>query len=297
MKLRALILLLVSRLRSRIAARDRMKTATITMLAIVCAALASFSARADQGEWLRHCHGWPDDKLKSNGLECQELPMTSGYGPWMGGCSHEKGISFDVKIAGCTELIGMHKFDGMKLADIYFNRGMAYHNTDRLELAIADYNHALEAFRHFPEALNARGQAYSGTGRYELAMADLDEAIREAPDFAPAFNNRCWTRAIWNKDLEAALADCNEALRLAPAMAAFMDSRGLVRFRMGDYAAALEDYEAAHKANPQSASSLYMRGLTRLRLGRGSEANADLAAAAAIDPKVAETYAGYGVKP
>jgi tetratricopeptide (TPR) repeat protein len=275
-----------------------MKAARIEVLAggIACAMLISFCARADEGEWLRHCHGWPSDKLMSNGLECQNLPMTSGYGPWTGGCMHEKGISFDAKIAGCSGLIGMHKFDGMKLADVYFNRGMAYHNTDQLDLAIADYSHALAAFRHFPEALNARGQAYSTAGRYDLALADLDEAIREAPKFATAFNNRCWTRAIWNKDLEAALADCNEALRLAPTMAAFMDSRGLVRFRMGDYAGALDEYEAAHKANPQSASSLYMRGLTKLRLGRADEANADLAAAAVIDPKVAETYARLDVK-
>src|ERR1043166_49914 len=275
-----------------------MKAARIGVLAggIACAMVISFCARADQGEWLRHCHGWPADKLESNGLECMALPMTSGYGPWTGGCMHEKGISFDAKIAGCTDLIGMHTFDGMKLADIYFNRGLAYHNTDRLDLAIADYDHALAAFRHFPEALNARGQAYSATGRYDLALADLDEAIREAPNFATAFNNRCWTRAIWNKDLEVALADCNEALRLAPTMAAFMDSRGLVRFRMGDYAGALAEYEAAHEANPQSASSLYMRGLAKLRLGRASEANVDLAAAAAIDPKVAETYARAGVK-
>ena len=276
-----------------------MKAAGIETLAggIACAMLVSFCARADEGEWLRHCHGWPSDKLKSNGLECQMLPMTSGYGPWTGGCMREKGISFDAKIAGCSGLIGMHKFDGMKLADIYFNRGMAYHNTDQIDLAIADYSHALAAFRHFPEALNARGQAYLVAGHYDLALADLDEAIREAPNFATAFNNRCWTRAIWNKELEAALADCNEAVRLAPAMAAFLDSRGFVRFRMGDYAGALDEYEAALKANPRSASSLYMRGLTKLRLGRGGEANADLAAAAAIDPKVAETYAGYGVKP
>lgn len=260
------------------------------------AALISFRAGADQGEWLRHCHGWPADKLKSSGLECREIPLTSGRGPWSGSCDREKGISFDAKIAGCTGLIGMHKFDGMKLADIYFNRGMAYHNTDQLDLAIADYSQALAAFRHFPEALNARGQAYSTAGRYDLALADLDEAIREAPKFATALNNRCWTRAIWNKDLEGALADCNEALRLAPTMAAFMDSRGLVRFRMGDYAGALDEYEAAHKANPQSASSLYMRGLTKLRLGRADEANADFAAAAAIDPRVAETYDRWGVK-
>lgn len=49
--------------------------------------------------------------------------------------------------------------------------------------------------------------------------------------------------------------------------------------------------------DPKHESSLYIRGLARLKTGDVAGGNADIAAAEAIDAKVADTYAGYGVKP
>ena len=52
-----------------------------------------------------------------------------------------------------------------------------------------------------------------------------------------------------------------------PDTAAFLDSRGLVRLRMGDLDKSIADYDAALKLQPHSAWSLYGRGLAKGKKG------------------------------
>ena len=86
------------------------------------------------------------------------------------------------------------------------------------------------------------------------------------------------------RDLDKALADCNTALRLRPGTANMLDSRGLVRLRMGDLDKAIADYDAALATAPKMAWSLYGRGVAEQRKGLTSRGEADIAAAAAINP-------------
>ncbi|CAN5235042.1 hypothetical protein BH10PSE3_BH10PSE3_37870 [soil metagenome] len=132
--------------------------------------------------------------------------------------------------------------------------------------------------------------------RYEQALADSDRALALRPEVASLWNSRCWTRAVWGKDLDKALADCDAALKISPRMAAAMDSRGLVRFRQGQFDAAIRDYDAALVEAPKQAASLYGRGLARLKLGQKAQGQADLAAATALDDGIAKRFEGYGLK-
>jgi tetratricopeptide (TPR) repeat protein len=195
--------------------------------------------------------------------------------------------------------------------------------------ALMDYDALVRLHRTFVN-LNARCWTRLAAGReFDLALADCDEAVRLDPtnelalkghltaalrlkDYPRALldydalvrikstperlNSRCWTRAVWNKQLELALADCNAAIQQNAGNANALDSRGFVHFRMANYAAAFKDYDAAVAINPKLASSLYVRGLAKLKLGDAS-GNADIEAAEALDPKIADKYAGYGVKP
>ncbi len=132
--------------------------------------------------------------------------------------------------------------------------------------------------------------------RYDQALADSDRALALRPEVAALWNGRCWVRAVWNKDLDKALADCEAALKTSPRMAAALDSRGLVRFRQGQFEAAVRDYDAALVESPKQAASLYGRGLSRLKLGQKAEGQADLAAALAIDDGIAKRFERYGLK-
>jgi tetratricopeptide (TPR) repeat protein len=134
----------------------------------------------------------------------------------------------------------------------------------------------------------------------KAAIVELDGWIAVHPmddRTASALNGRCWARARLGQDLDKALTDCNAALKLDPGRPSYLDSRGLVRLRMGDLDGAINDYDAALKLSPNMAWSLYGRGLAELRRGAKDRGQADLAAAAKADPQIAEEAAKNGLAP
>ncbi|MEO8927064.1 MAG: hypothetical protein ABI306_07855 [Caulobacteraceae bacterium] len=112
-----------------------------------------------------------------------------------------------------------------------------------------------------------------------------------------ALNGRCWARALMGRDLDKALADCNAALKMDAKSPTALDSRGLVRLRLGDLDKSIADYDVALTLRPGSAWSLYGRGLAELAKGMKAQGDADIAAAVALDPHVADELAKHGVKP
>jgi tetratricopeptide (TPR) repeat protein len=140
----------------------------------------------------------------------------------------------------------------------------------------------------FYDQLGAPSEAIAHYGLWIDAHAK-DSRLPEA------LNNRCWLRALDGHDLDAALDDCDKALRLRPHIAGFLDSRGMVRLRRGDFKKAIDDYDDALKLDPKIATSLYGRGLARRRLGDAKGADKDLAAARAIDPQVADLFNDHGI--
>jgi tetratricopeptide (TPR) repeat protein len=132
---------------------------------------------------------------------------------------------------------------------------------------------------------------YEFAAAYDQGVAQYDRWIAAHPKgdrMEAALNGRCWERALGGLALDKALADCNAALRLDSGQPDILDSRGLVRLRMGDVDAAIADYDAALRSNPGLAETLYARGVAKLRKGLKSEGDADLAAAARLNPKIAD---------
>lgn len=132
---------------------------------------------------------------------------------------------------------------------------------------------------------------YEFVAAYADGVAQADRWMAAHPKSdqrAQAFNARCWLRALGGLDLDKALADCDAALRLAPDSPDIIDSRGLVRLRMGDLDAAIADYSAALRANPAMAATLYARGVAEMRKGLKAAGEADQQAALRLDPKVAD---------
>ena len=135
---------------------------------------------------------------------------------------------------------------------------------------------------------------------YQRASDQYSIWIAAHPDDSKRFvalNGRCWALAMTGRELDRALKDCNGALAIRPHTPAFLDSRGLVRVRMGDYAKAIIDYDEALKANPDMAWSHYGRGIAKLRIGQKEAGEADLAKAKALDPKLHERAKKLGIAP
>lgn len=134
---------------------------------------------------------------------------------------------------------------------------------------------------------------------YEAALLNFDAWLKAHPEDAArpaAFNGRCWARALLNRDLDRALDDCNAAIHLRPGTVAYLDSRGLVRMRRGEFPQALKDYDAAIVIAPRSAWSLYCRSLVRKKMADVDGATADRAAAIALQPAVAERARKLGLE-
>ena len=116
-----------------------------------------------------------------------------------------------------------------------------------------------------------------------------------------ALNHRCWLRAVQNQDLTKALSDCNDALSRAekgrPLYARALNSRGLVRMRLGDYDKSIADYDASLKIAPADPGSYYGRGIAKLREKKTAEGQADIAAAVKLKPAIADEFARRGLVP
>lgn len=136
-----------------------------------------------------------------------------------------------------------------------------------------------------------------------LALIDPIIALHKADnELGNLLNTRCYSRALANIELAKAMADCNGAIKRIGATPAFVDSRAMVKVRMGDLAAALADYDEVLAKAPKEAASLYMRGWVRRALANGDAdklklAAADFAAAKAIDDKIADDFVPYGFAP
>jgi tetratricopeptide (TPR) repeat protein/predicted aspartyl protease len=220
-------------------------------------------------------------------------------------------------------------------ASYFYQRGVIRWENGQQELALADFDQAIKlkpddvqsrvararfkAGRHDPAAatadLEAADQAaardsderlriasvYESLDNFMAARAEFSYWIDNHPHtdsrMADVLNSRCWAGALSGQALNEALADCNAALKIGSSDASYLDSRGLVYLRLGNYDKAIADYDAALKIRPKSVWSLYGRGLARQHKGDSAAGAADLSAASALNPRIAERAAKFGITP
>ena len=175
----------------------------------------------------------------------------------------------------------------------------------RAEAAATSYARAIESVVEPPDAnddmrlslLQVRSALIADSGDPARAIAMLSEVLADRPDHALLLNSRCWTRGTAGIELEAALVDCDRAVAAEPQNASILDSRALVRLRLGRADAAIADATAALVLRPTLANSLYVRGVAKLRNGDQEGGAADLAAARRIAFDIDVEYRSYGVTP
>jgi tetratricopeptide (TPR) repeat protein len=216
----------------------------------------------------------------------------------------------------------------------FYQRGMAHWHKGQEDAALGDFDHAIKVKPDNVDALLGRASLrVDRNGTAAEVIPDLEAASRGLPQQAEmhlhvgqlylsvdqpvaaaieyskwidshprddrlmpvALNSRCWSRALSGQQLEQALSDCNAALKLRPNTADFLDSRGLVYLRQGNFDKAIADYDAALLLAPRTAWSLYGRGLAKSRKGLSADGQADIAAATALQPKIAERAASFGI--
>jgi hypothetical protein len=77
-----------------------------------------------------------------------------------------------------------------KAADSFYNRGITYAKFGQYQLAIGDYNKAIDLNPADIKAYNNRGNAYANLDQYHKSIESYDQAIHLKTNYTDAYNNR-----------------------------------------------------------------------------------------------------------
>jgi tetratricopeptide (TPR) repeat protein len=134
-----------------------------------------------------------------------------------------------LSIPTCTNAINQGKITDKKtLALAYLYRGNVYLVDTYYDLAIADYNSAIEIDQRYDFTYYMRGKAWHGKDNLDRAIADYTKAIELNPRDMLAYNDR---GVAWNQkgNKQRAAADFRQALVIDPSY--MLPRRGLEDLR------------------------------------------------------------------
>lgn len=122
-----------------------------------------------------------------------------------------------------------------------------------LEGSLEDFSRAIELNPSDAQLYSSRSQVYQRLDRTADALRDLNQAVKQSDPNDPApLNNRAYARAVAGVELKEGMADIEKAIQLEgkgkdKENGEYIDTRGWLRFRMGDYKGALADLDLAIK--------------------------------------------------
>lgn len=152
-------------------------------------------------------------------------------------------------IAACSAVIDTPGGHAMDRSLVHVQRGAMYRRLHKFELALKDFDMAIQYDPKSALAYTGRGNALRGLHQFDAAITDHTKAIELKPDYAEAYYNR--GNARYEKDdLKGALADYDAAIRLKPRDASAHFNRALARGNSGDTQGAEADLREALRLDP-----------------------------------------------
>ena len=151
----------------------------------------------------------------------------------------------------------------------YNNRGNLYQKLGKKMLAMQDYNKALKYNDKDYKIYFNRGNIYSSMGQHKEAISDLTMSIKLDPGYAEAYFNRGISNGLIN-EYSKAIIDFSTAIELKPDYIEAFNSRGIMYFKTGDIKSAIRDYERVININPEYATAYYNIGLAYSKMGNSA---------------------------
>ncbi len=139
-------------------------------------------------------------------------------------------LSGDPAIEACTHAIESGQLAQTNLANAYYNRGTEYRNKAEYDLAIADYDRAIQLDPKNASAFNNRGLSWRSKGDFDRAMTDYNQAIQLDPNHTNSYYGR-----------------------------------GVLRFGRRDWAAAAADFARVHELDSKNAYAVLWQALSGMR--------------------------------
>ena len=112
--------------------------------------------------------------------------------------------------------------------------GIACHDQDRLDEAVAAYRRAIQLQPNFPIAFNNLGNTLRLQRKLADAVACFDQALRLKPDYVNAHKNK-GTALVWEGRLDEALTCYGRALEFASDDADTHKNRGVILLLLGRF--------------------------------------------------------------
>jgi tetratricopeptide (TPR) repeat protein len=147
---------------------------------------------------------------------------------------------YDETIQSLTEHLAANPTNGAA----YNNRGIAYWEIGEIDLALSDFDKAIELARSDALPAKHRGMLLQKMGELSRALADFDLAVSIAPDDAYTLRTRGHARHQAGEFL-GAVQDFSRAIALQPEFAQQYLDRAAIYERLGQDALAKEDRATA----------------------------------------------------
>lgn len=188
------------------------------------------------------------------------------------------------RATACDNLLNADKVTGKDKSIALSSRGNTLINKRDYIHAIEVLSTAVDLDPDNVMALNLRGLAYERRGQDDLAMADYNLALQKRPTYGVPYNNR-GTIHLRRNALQSALDDFNLSIKYTPKFLLGWTNRARVRTLTRDYDGAIADFAEAEKIDPAAPQIASNRCITWGLMGRFDQAFADCGGLIAKQPK------------
>ncbi|MDJ0509806.1 MAG: tetratricopeptide repeat protein [Crocosphaera sp.] len=165
---------------------------------------------------------------------------------------------------------------------VWSNRGNARVSQNKLELAIADFDHSIELAPDAPDPYLNRGTALEAQGHYQEAIADYNRVLELNPDDPMAYNNRGNAEG-GQGDWQKALTDYQKAAEIAPNFAFARANAALVYYQIGETTKAVTEMRNLVRKYPMFPDMRAALTAVLWNLGQQGEAESHWVATVGMD--------------
>lgn len=176
----------------------------------------------------------------------------------------------------------------------YGNRGEAYKDIGKYDLAMADFNNAIAADSKYAEGYNSRGQLYAARGNMRAAENDFLKAIELNSRFDEAYNN-LGIVYLMKEDPKQAVLYFQKAVHIDPRNVEAHTNLGNFYYDQQKFDEALIHFEKVLALNPNSATGHNKRGLIYGMRQKYDLALRDFNQSIDLDPSNSEAYTNRGI--
>ncbi|TFW56483.1 tetratricopeptide repeat protein [Bradyrhizobium sp. MOS001] len=172
-------------------------------------------------------------------------------------------------------------------------RGLSHERKGEDDLAMADYNFAIQKRANFGYAYNNRGTIHLRRGALQSALDDFNLSIKYTPTFLLGWTNRARMRTL-NKDFDGAIADFAAAEKIDPAAPQIAGNRCITYGMMGKYDQAFADCDGLIQKQPRNTFAINNRAEVNVMKGDLDAALKDYNTVIQLNPNSVRAHSGRG---